>query len=408
MPFNIFSLSISKTIKALILLAIALVPVMNWQEISSLLFRGIARSEDVEITSTPIKLLKDYVFFLIILLGLINFLKNKKLFTDKLYLSFLILSIFSFLLSVYDGIPFILLSGFRWLLPFLLLLFLYDTIDEEFQRKIAKLLIALFLLGLFLQVYGVFFGFEMWGVGLFGGRNPGLFLYPSTMAIFTALAMYYIYNFIDDSIPKKVLIYFFCPLSMLLTASGAGVVVMSVFFMAILFFKIKRKEFFFLFLLLFIFLLVIFLPTITGRQKVYTGGLIRLEVFTETVDMSKLFISTNFGSGTNTALRMLGEFEEELSDSGRFTIVDSMISSIISNTGVLSFIIFFLFVIKVFRWRTANLHFLIIYMVFMLTSIFFESFPANLLFVVNLAYFYKNEKKHPRRKIFQETSVYSH
>jgi len=102
------------------------------------------------------------------------------------------------------------------------------------------------------------------------------------------------------------------------------------------------------------------------------------------IRINNIFLSDNFGGATNTtALINLAAPEKK-----DVIIADSTVASILYNAGGLSLILFAVLILSFLKLESIYLHFWSIYLLFMITTIIFETFPANLIFTVNLAYFY--------------------
>jgi len=175
--------------------------------------------------------------------------------------------------------------------------------------------------------------------------------------------------------------------------SGTGYIVFISSIMIIL----SRKKSFRL-LLLFIpiifFLVFMNIGIITGRgeyAKRSLGG--RIETFIKLIDNSKM-ISGNFGRTTNAGVDLTKKYLSYSEAIG----VDSTYSSIIGNYGLLVFglfmILYLLWIIIILRINCEEIYiFTLIFSFFAITQIITESFPANLLFAVCLAYYLKKHIK---------------
>jgi len=384
-------MSIRKIFKLLILTGILLTPIFNFSEVYALLTNTMSLS-----VSTPVyvKIIKDLMFLLVIYIGLLTFLMRPKIPASVNYLIFCFFAISSMVISFFLETSMVaFFSGLRWLMPILVLFFIYKSVDEKFQADIANIMGWLLVLGLSLQVFELFH-MQKWYGGLLGLsiRNPGFYFVPTSMAMFSLSAMYYSWNYMRKGILRSMIIFPIGPLSVLLTASGTGIIVLLLFYSVPLFFKIKQKM-----AVVFVMAIVLAgvlwgLPQIANRRDIYTSIFERIEIFSGEMDMQKLILSDSFGSATNTAVNADKFNSVKSSDS---LIVDSTVTSIMYNIGILPAIVFILFLFKYIQFNSKNLQFWAVNIPFMLTVVVFELFPMNLLLAVNLAYFhgYRSEKK---------------
>jgi len=137
-----------------------------------------------------------------------------------------------------------------------------------------------------------------------------------------------------------------------------------------------------------ILLIFLFLPKIAGRDDIYTSLFMRLQKLSDGLRQDSLLLSTHFGYGTNTACLLKSHLSKE---SAKIFITDSTFISMIVSFGLIPLIFFVLFVARTVGNHIIHIHFLIIFVSFMFTTIIFELFPANLLFSVNLAQFLKTK-----------------
>lgn len=157
--------------------------------------------------------------------------------------------------------------------------------------------------------------------------------------------------------------------------------------------KIKNKKFkvlFLLFLLIPISAISANLDTITGRSDIYDSIAIRMNIFSSfleelIISPIKIFTSDEFGIATNTLVSMINTLNIDFDGA---IIADSTFNSILKNTGFLSTIIFFLILFILALKNKKSRMFVIIYLTFSITTIIFEAFPMNLIFSLNIAYFF--------------------
>lgn len=233
--------------------------------------------------------------------------------------------------------------------------------------------------------YGIIFGYSL--------RNPGFFIIPSSSAMFSIICLYYTENFLTMGGKKNIIMTLLCVVSILMTASGTGIIIISFLVMSRII-KMERK-----FLIKIIMLLVIItgvfmvLPTIINRKDIYISILTRLEIIK---DIRFDIISLNSGLGTNIAVLLRKEGAQ---------ILDSQYAYLLSNFGLISLIMYFNFIIYLRLFGNKKyLEFVILYLFFGMTTIYFELFPINLIFSINIAYFNKFLKR-KREKIENDSFV---
>ncbi|MHC4640656.1 MAG: hypothetical protein ACYS32_03355 [Planctomycetota bacterium] len=317
---------------------------------------------------------------------------RQRVLAEKTFWLFVFGILLSFWLSVFNQELFLTLAGIRYLLPFAVLFSVYGIIDDEFQSQLAKLLTILFIIGLTLQTYQLFCP-SNWYYSNFLGlsrRNPGFYFIPSSMAMFSLITMYYVYHYYPAGVLRKLLVYILGPFSVLLTASGTGIVSLVLFMFTIAYFRMKPKWIVILVCVSLLLLTLLFLPEVTNRNDIYMSLSTRIEKLSNVLRQDSLLLSTHFGYGTNTACLLtlhLGKAEPEI------FITDSTPISMIVSFGLIPFMFLVLFVAKTLGNNIIHVHFLSIFVTFMLTTIIFELFPASLLFSINLAYFLKTKHK---------------
>ena len=257
--------------QALICLILFLTPVFSLFEVIAL-FNGTLLNQVNNLTPTCVKLIKDFIIISIIILGMLDCLLRGKILFFYSYSFFLLLCVTSVIFS-FNEQPFLfIISGFRWLLWFLLLPFIYNVVDNAFQRKIAHILSVLFIFAFILQLFELRYLVGWYGLNKLGlsRRNPGFFLIPLTMAAFVLLTFYYVNEYLHNGFLKKTVL-FLVPFSMFLTGSGTGIIVYCLIAFIKVYKKIKQKGIV-LFLIFFSsILLIILLPIISSRPDIYTS-----------------------------------------------------------------------------------------------------------------------------------------
>ncbi|MDC0376032.1 hypothetical protein OAM54_02840 [Pelagibacteraceae bacterium] len=395
-----FRIKTKKLIPFLVLLGVFLTPVFTFQEVSSFL------SGSVQIRSSSnifIKLIKDFIFILVILVSLLQVIQNKSIRINKLFLligyTIFISFVLSFILS--DNLITI-IAGLRFIIPFILILALKNYIDLKTQIKISKILLFLFILTFMLQVYQLFYMKHFWGANPFGLslRNPGIFAQNNTMAFFSLITLYYNISFENSKTIRKI-IFILVPISILLTSSGTGLVVLVIFYMYQLYLKIKkgysRLVSVFLFSTIFIGCLL-YLPTLINRKAIYESLFTRLNIVYNNFDFKNFLFSTDFGHATNTGIMLNSKFGF---DNMNFYMPDSTISALLANVGLLSTVLIYYTIYYVKINSERYYFFVIVFVFFSFTAVIPESYPMNLLFATNIVYFlkYKHNLKESSRNI---------
>jgi len=390
-------MNLNKSRGQLILLLLILTPVFSIYEVFAFISGSLGNISSA-LTPIYIKIIKDLLIIFIICIGLVKSLRNNKIMFYYSY-TFFILSCLIALIFSYNQTPvMILLAGIRWGLPFLLVPFIYDIVDEKLNYNIAIVLSLLLIFAFVLQLFELKFSSGWYGLNKFGlsKRNPGFFVVPLTMAAFSLFTHYFATSFLNKGIYRNIIL-FIIPISVLLTGSGTGILTYSTLVAVWVYRKIKQKELVFIFLIFALLGMIVMLPIISSRPNIYTSLFTRLSFYGKYITIENLFFSNQFGIGTNTGV-LLGFLKN--SDISGSLIVDSTFLSIILNIGVIGFIFFLYFIYYAFNNKLYNklynkIYFIIISVFFMITSILFELFPMNLLFSVTLVDFLhkRNEVK---------------
>ena len=197
----------TKLIEKLIIIVLAITPLFSLQESLALLLdsgKYVVNTSNV-LTSVYIKGLKDLFFLLMIFTSFLIILKT---FSMKRISALLLGIILVFILLpafYYQDDILVYLSGVRWLMPFILLVFLIGHIDEKLLNKIGTILFYLFILHFFVQLAQLLFSYGHFGLNRFGlsSRNPGLFYIPSTAAVFAILVLFFSKFYMDNNLEKK-------------------------------------------------------------------------------------------------------------------------------------------------------------------------------------------------------------
>src|SRR5690606_5687570 len=111
-------------------------------------------------------------------------------------------------------------------IPICMTYFLIDQVDAAFFRRASKVMGVLLVLHVLVQIGQFFFASAWFGENRFGfaARSPGMFLIPSTAALFAILA-FFLTQFYSESRFQRTIVPPLCLVSIVLTASGTGYVV---------------------------------------------------------------------------------------------------------------------------------------------------------------------------------------
>ncbi|MFH1593483.1 MAG: hypothetical protein ABID09_02160 [Candidatus Omnitrophota bacterium] len=341
-------------------------------------------------------MVKDVGFILIsifAILGLRYMEKDKIKMFAAFFTPLFVLTLVLFFLS-YTRNPLQALSGLRWIMPLFIALFLICKIDDKFMTQIAGVVSFIFLLSVVLQILELAVTKPLWSLGFdrMAGCNVlglprlwGMFSMPTTCGFFSLLAMFFAYFYVKKS-ALRGLTLLFAPISILLCGSATALLVYIIAGYIIL----KRKfstKFLSYILPLIILVILIFLPSVTGREKIYHSVTNRMRIFHSLLTDSEI-ISTRFGAGTNTMIQIAKHMKEDRA----FESMDSTLSALLVNTGMIGSFVFLagyiLWVVYILRLgRLDGVIFTIVYTLFSFTISLTEAFPMNLLFAVGIGYF---------------------
>ena len=362
----------------LLYLAIALTPLIGIYELSEILNFSIPKLFP---SVQAVKISKDVVISILIFNGIFFGFARFKKFPNIAYLLLFVTIICSILISFFS-LPFdAIISGIRWLMPLIFFINL-GKIDKLFLQKITKYLFLIFIIGFLTQIYEIFNMNGIYGINFSGLniRNPGFYLSPSSMAAFSMSVLFYTMHF-EKSNKKKHLTLILVFLSVLLTASGSGLIS---YFLFILFFVTKKMNLALIGIIIFTTLLISvpFLPVISGREDILLSPTGRIDIFINSLNWTNIFFSNQFGTGTNTFVSL----RPDLLMVDFAIISDSMISSSIINCGLIFLIILFtnFFIIPVIKHKKSFYLFFATFLPFFLTTVLFELYPVNLLFFIAL------------------------
>jgi len=277
-------------------------------------------------------------------------------------------------------------------MPFILAAFLINRIDKELLYKIGTIMFYLFIIQFIMQIIQLFFSYGYFGLNALGlsSRNPGLFYIPSTAAVFAIIVLFFCQHYMKRNLQKKI--FYLIPVSIFLTASGTGIGIYVIFMLV----YYLRNTFLPYLPIIFIssaIALFLSLDLLTGRSGLVEESLgIRFEHFKKAL-ISSHYLPQDFGYGTATAELIMNKFGFYFN----MIITHSWYASSIVNLGLVNSIfiligIFIIFVLLTKSQDKEKLLFLTIYAMFALTTPIAESYPANLIFAVLLAYYIKPKK----------------
>ncbi len=382
-------------IRTLIFLGILITPFLNLYEILGFL-SGTLVSQTEVLTHYYLKITKDFVMISIVILLFINHF-NKKISVSYLgilsfFLTVILASVTNTIMNLNQDY---LVYGLRLIYPAFILLFGINFFEEDiFDRRNSIILIIIFLIHLLSQSIQLFSGATWFGlIGAYSARNPGIFLIPNTGAFFSITCLFYFLYF-DKYYRYKnyfliLILVILSSVSVILTGSGTGIIA----FLFLLIIKFLPNRLLFSAFPISTFILVIVRPLldfIRGDDYVEISGGTRVEIFSNLLEnilkRTDLF-SSSFGYFTNTAY-LMGESDY---------IMDSTFAALLGNLGLLPFMIFsgmmiFLIFRSAMNHDRRKLSFLILVLLFSLTTIIFEAYPMNMLLAIMGSILYKKKK----------------
>ena len=384
-------LTIDDIFRFLLVSAIVIVPLLSYGEVLALI-RGTLRSQTESITPIYIKLIKDVIMLLLLLLSTVKVLIKRSVSVKSFITLFVILSIISMSFVYSSGLSLMVLAaGLRWSIPlFLIAAFIYFR--ATFQYKPLFIVVCwIYGFHLFAQVYQFLFAGHWFGsyFGVYSLRNPGLFLIPGTGALFSICCFLCIYEQCISR-AKRFLLSVSVFLSVVLTLSGTGLIILFSLMLIILFQKFFSNI---ISMLIFCFISVLSLPGIVylsaflgrGENYIAISGGDRIEIFYEIIERVSFF-SSYFGIGTNSGVLAASTLGHETNS----VTVDSMFTSVLMNTGFLGFTVFLVSIAAAFFSAIStnnqnNLRVSLVILLASFTSIWTEAYPVNLIFAIMLA-----------------------
>lgn len=385
----------NKILAGILVFAVLTFPVSSVGELGEL-FQGTLADTATVYTSPLLKGFKDVVFVsLILYLAIKTAISGSVSKIKIIWLSAVATMVFPLLAQPY--IPYS-LFGLRWAMPFILTALMIDFVDRALIDKVGKAVLLMYTLHFVTQLVQVVWMPPFFATTLLGlTRAPGFFANAGTAALYTVLSIFWaMHHFPRRMVRSAVLLT--APLSIMLAASGTGVVVAIILYLIFAFRAVDSvgsaviRSYLRLPVILSLIIAPIivfaFLNEITGREGyVEMSGGNRLDLFLEALT-APIWLSTRFGSATNTA--MLATLSGLADDHGAW-VVDSMATSLILNLGLPLAILFSILpLVSIFSYKselTARVSCLVIIVAFSAVTNISEIFPANLLCALLLAYY---------------------
>ena len=378
------------------MLSVLLLPLYNIGELYNL-FYGVSVSQTIN-SSGFLKFIKDICLIFIFLVAMRHWISTAKF--PRIFVYILLFYVFTTLPPLYVALMdqqfFNLLSGVRYLMPFILVLSLYDRIDKFFIFNLYLVLKWLFYINLLLQFLQLVFGSHYHGAifGVFSARNTGFFSIPVTTAVFSSVFLLYRFvlrNMIKNTGTDKFLIVSMGAVcSAILAGSFTGIVLALIVLLGLLRLNVN---FFLLFasLMLVGYFAIDFLMSFRSPGALFVSFGTRVELFVRTLVNGQL-VSYSFGNGTNSAVLL-----------GTGVVLDSLWAGLIHNLGYLGAISYFLsaflsmLLAFVNRNRDRFLYWLFLFAVSSTSSIL-EHFPtAHVLGVLGIYLYAVDRPSHPYR-----------
>lgn len=386
------------SIQILILSALIITPIFTFTESIALLLAEQRSQVNMSnaITPTYIKAIKDLIFILIIFISSLTIIQNLSI--KRVTAFFLCALLLLILLPAYYYHSHILiyLSGVRWLLPVILIAFLFQYVDRNLLNKMGTIMFYLFITHFLIQIIQFFFSYGYFGLNSFGLsiRNPGIFYVPSTAAVFAIMVLFFSKYYMKKNIEKKI--SYLIPVSILLSASGTGVGVYIIFF-TVYYLRENFLRLIPVLLLLIGITLLFILDYFPGRSGLVEESLgARYTHFKEALVHATLF-PEYFGYGTATAELINNKFNYGFI----LARTDSFYTSLLVNLGLVNFLLIAIGLLILFIKITSlqqkeKLIFFIICSLIATTTSITESYPMNIIFSVLTAYYISPKQKNEK------------
>jgi hypothetical protein len=330
-----------------------------------------------------IKVSKDLLILLSILVAIFSSGTRRPSISNASFIILILTMAFSIALSFFNTSIESIAAGLRWFMPFVFYLTLRSQ-PQDFLIDVSRLLSALLLIGIALQLYQYYFMVGIYGLNEsgFSIRNPGFFLVPSSMAAYSMATLYFVARF--EPLRKLRAVAFFSTLvSVVLTSSGTGLISFALFIYVYFAGGAKQRTVLILGSILAGVFAYALLPVLTNRDDVYLSPIARLEVISQVMNFSKVFYSNTFGAGTNTLINLNVDYL----DTGQALIADSMIGSSLVNLGFtfLLMLMYELFIRPLDKMARFGLLYFSSFFPFFASIITFELFPVNILMFIALS-----------------------
>lgn len=295
---------------------------------------------------------------------------------------FMLLTLFSFVVSVAVNDPVIAAIGLRWATPFVIFLLMRDAGARINPVKGIFWLICGMLVCISAQIYQLFYMPPIYGE-IFGGwsaRTPGIFLAPNSAAFFACSCSACIAVFARYQYRTRIAAACLSLLICLLAQSGTGIITATVLLIWLASGRYSSLSLIVAAALgVFVFLN---LDVITMREDyVAISGGNRVNVFVDALGVAMISVS-NFGIYTNAGALQESVFAVNFA-------VDSLWASWFGNFGMfapaqLAIVAAFFFQIKKkINWRAA-FPCVLVFFLFSFTTIIFEAYPMNLLLGIGI------------------------
>jgi len=375
-------------IKKLINLAILATPLFTVTEYLSVM----AGSYVPLPTDLRVKIIKDVILLIIIILFGARVLISGKLKVNKIVLLFTVIALSFALGLVMNGAMFTLIS-LRVYLPFLLILISLSIYEDKDYETLNKILWGLFIIQIVICFVQILLPTMGGGKAFFGifHRLIGTFAYPNTLALFLLLVNS-IFLFQPRSFKRLIPLSLSCFL-IIGTGSGAGILLMCIMFL--LYFMLSTKlsaQIKPLLVFVFVFIIgisIIFLPIVSGRADVYSiSASKRADYLNETIsnaNMMQFLFGRGMGVGSNTVGFLANS--NILEHNENVFINDSLFTSLFAQMGVLGlgvFIVFNCYIVWLAYRCKYNLGvvFLSIWFCYNLSGSGLEVFPVNWVYML--------------------------
>lgn len=377
----------------LLVTGVLLTPVFSAGEVLALL-QGSLESQVIAYTPVYVKAGKDVLMALLVVIGLLRVALAGT--TNRLAMPFLVLFAYTALAATLASArPAIALAGLRWIMPVVTAFFMYEFVDDQLLRQLARVLSGLVFTQFAIQLAQLFLMSHWFGGNVFGlaARVPGFFLIPNTAAFFAVVALFFAHFYAPRGVARTAT-YSVVPASVLLTQSGTGVIALALV-AALITVGTKRA---WLMVPLGVGVIAGLFPVLSlvtgrGRDYVQVSGGTRVRIFADLVSHSE-WLPSSFGYVTNTAVSMIANGAIDLRTDTAPIIADSTYASILGNLGLGGALFFAAFavswVVVVACSRRLDLYIAtVIFGMFGATTIVFEAYPMNLLLAACAAYFLK-------------------